>query len=84
MQSVTQAIQSSTGGSDRLHPLYTLFSGQWYNNGHQEVVTSIHFAKIKTMFKIPWIQTQARRSFSHLQSRAVTTRSQRPLCVGQK
>ena len=40
---------------------------QWYyNNGHQEVVTSIHFVKIKILFfckKIcPQIRTQTSRS----------------------
>ena len=39
---------------------------QWhYNNGPQEVVTSIHFVKIKiTIFQTPWIRKQTSRSFS--------------------
>ena len=68
-------------GKSWIHPCkgITLFKTirlQWYyNNWLQELVTSIHFVKIKTISfcKTRWIRTDTSRSFSDFQSYAVHT-----------
>ena len=64
---------------------FNLYIGkQWNNNnGYQEAVTSIHFVKIKTIifYKTTWIQTPPSRSFSDLQSCAMTTRPLTHWCL---
>ena len=45
----------------------------YYNNGNREVVTSIHFVKIKTKYFAKPLGFEPSRPFSDLQSCAITT-----------